>query len=516
MKKLSTMAIMVWLCVACSLHAQNTPELLYYSFEGSGTQVPNLASAPPAGTDTASIQGAITQGNSSFLCNGTLIGSGNSASSDYLNTGWNTELSNISWTISFRTSQITASSTLFYIFGDLNAGSFRCFTNGVAGANNWILRGTGITDVLVNGGAVTASTMTTFVYDQPANTIYGYLNGVLVNTVPQGATPSITSTGGPFKVMGYSTNVGAPAGGLLDEFRVYNRALSAAEIAELYNPYATAGFLGADQAICPSDGAVPFDLPYPASSSGISWSDGTTLPTLTVTTPDTFSVNITGDCGSGSDTIIFNSLESSASIAATACATQGYTSPSGAVYTTSGVYTDTIPNAAGCDSVLTITLTVNSVDTAVSMTLSVPPQLIAAAGASSYQWYDCNNQMLVPGASSQNFSPGLNGDFAVIITANGCTDTSACKPYYYFGLENALSASLKLYPNPTTGSFRIEATENKEMLQLELISSVGQVLQNLRMNGDNAILNIEGAKGLYFVRVTNADGEKAVLRIIKE
>ncbi|MBL0910764.1 MAG: T9SS type A sorting domain-containing protein [Bacteroidia bacterium] len=516
MKKLSTTAIALWLGVAGILRAQNTPELLYYNFEGSGTKVPNLASAPPAGTDTANILGAITQGSSSFLCGGVLMGSGNSSGSDYLNTGWNTELSNISWTISFRTNQISANATLYYIFGDANAGSFRCFTNGVAGSNNWILRGTGITDVLVNGGALTTSTMTTFVYDQPANTIYGYLNGALVTTVPQSATPVITSSGGPFKVMGYATNVGAPSGGLLDEFRVYNRALSAAEIAQLYNPYATPGFLGPDQAICPSDGAVQFDLPYPVSAGSVTWSNGITMPALTVTTPDTFSVNISGDCGSGSDTIIFNSLESSASFAATACVPEGYTSPGGAVYTTSGIYTDTIPNAAGCDSILTITLTVNSVDTTVSMTLSVPPQLVAAAGATSYQWYDCNNQMLVPGATSQNFSPGLNGDFAVIITANGCTDTSGCRSYYYFGLENALSASLKLYPNPTTGSFRIEAAENKEMLQLELINSVGQVLQDLRMNGENTVLNIEGAKGLYFVRVTNAAGEKAVLRIIKE
>ena len=36
-----------------------------------------------------------------------------------------------------------------------------------------------------------------------------------------------------------------------------------------------------------------------------------------------------------------------------------YTSPSGTVYTTGGVYTDTIPNVAGCDSIITITLSMN-------------------------------------------------------------------------------------------------------------------------------------------------------------
>ena len=36
-----------------------------------------------------------------------------------------------------------------------------------------------------------------------------------------------------------------------------------------------------------------------------------------------------------------------------------YTAPSGAIYTTGGVYTDTIPNAAGCDSIITINLSMS-------------------------------------------------------------------------------------------------------------------------------------------------------------
>jgi hypothetical protein len=44
-----------------------------------------------------------------------------------------------------------------------------------------------------------------------------------------------------------------------------------------------------------------------------------------------------------------------------------YTSPSGRyTWTTSGTYKDTIPNAEGCDSVITINLTVNIVDVSVT------------------------------------------------------------------------------------------------------------------------------------------------------
>ena len=156
------------------------------------------------------------------------------STTDYVNTGWATSLSGTSWTISFWTADVTPSATLFYIFGDLSASSFRCFTNGIAGPSNWILRGGGLTDVLVTGGATVAPSFTTFVYDSVAGQVRAYLNGVLVNTVNQG-TPTITGTG-PFKVIGWSDRVGMANGGKLDEFRVYNRALSPTEIADLAAP----------------------------------------------------------------------------------------------------------------------------------------------------------------------------------------------------------------------------------------------------------------------------------------
>lgn len=208
-----------------------TPELLYYRFDGTGTTVPNQALTPPPGTATATIMGGLTQGGAG-QCNTALVGSGISATTDYLNTNWAPNLGSSSWSISFWTSNITPSATLYYIFGDAGTNSFRCFTNGIAGANNWVLRGAGLTDIYINGGATVAPHMTTFVYDNSMNQVRGYLDGVLVTTVAQGAV-SLTGTG-PLKVMGYGSNIGAPAGGLLDEYRLYNRAITAAEVLALY------------------------------------------------------------------------------------------------------------------------------------------------------------------------------------------------------------------------------------------------------------------------------------------
>jgi cysteine-rich repeat protein len=209
------------------------PEVLYYAFDGSGTSVPNGASAPPAGTSVATLMGGLKQVGGQGVCgSGAVIGTGTSASTDYVNTGWAPDRGTEAWTISFRTSNIGPSATLFYIFGDTNSSSFRCFTNGVAGPNNWILRGAGLTDVYVNGGAIVAATMTTFVYDPAQGQVRGYLNGVRVSTVAQSAVN--LSGAGPFKIVGYATNVGLPANGSIDEFRLYDHALTDQEVANLY------------------------------------------------------------------------------------------------------------------------------------------------------------------------------------------------------------------------------------------------------------------------------------------
>lgn len=358
----------ITLLFAVPLTAQLTPEVLYYDFNGSGTSVPNLASAPPVGTTTATILGGVTQGGSGTLCNGTLIGSGISSTTDYLNTGWVTSITSASaWTISFRTANFGASATLYYIFGDASASAFRCFTNGVAGPNNWILRGTGLTDVLANGAAITTPTMTTFVYDPALANIKAYVNGVLVNTVAQG-TFTLNGTG-PFKVMGYSTNIGAPAGGLLDEFRLYSRALTAAEVAQLYNPM-SAGVLGPDVTACSSSPAtLSFNWPY----TSLLWSNSATTPSITTSTSGQYVLTATGACASGTDTVnVIAGVVTTSTITPTAC--NSYTSPDGNTYSTSGVYTDTIANSTGCDSIITINLTVNTASTA-----SVSPTVCASS-----------------------------------------------------------------------------------------------------------------------------------------
>ncbi len=56
------------------------------------------------------------------------------------------------------------------------------------------------------------------------------------------------------------------------------------------------------------------------------------------------------------------------------------------------------------------------------MTITFQPRQDSAA----YQWMDCTLNTLIPGAVEQSYFPTSSGSYAVIVTLNGCVDTSDC------------------------------------------------------------------------------------------
>lgn len=207
-----------------------TPELLYYKFEGTGNLVPNLASAPPAGTANAELI-SLTQGGSTACMGGSLIGSGIISTTNYLDTKWPMALSN-SWTMHFKVNNfVNDNTTLYYLLGD-SGSSFRLFTNGAAGANNLRLSGTGMTTLNINGVFPATSPVDIIIsYDSSLQNIKTYVNGILNTTTAQ--TSALNLNGTLFKVGGYGSNIGLKAGMLLDEFGLFNRVLTASEIQSL-------------------------------------------------------------------------------------------------------------------------------------------------------------------------------------------------------------------------------------------------------------------------------------------
>ncbi len=219
----------------------------------------------------------------------------------------------------------------------------------------------------------------------------------------------------------------------------------------------------------------------------------------------------------GCDSVITINLtinnQTTETIARTAC--YSYVSPSNKyTYTKSDTYYDTIPNANGCDSIITINLTINAAD--VSVTNSSPTLTANATGA-TYQWLDCDNNFTeINNATNQSFLATSNGNYAVEVTQNGCVDTSLCINVSNANiLENTFGNKLKVFPNPTKDVVTIELGNQYNEVVVIVRNALGQEVMRTSFNNTNAFkLNIPGVPGLYMLEL-HAPEHKALLRVLK-
>ena len=182
----------------------------------------------------------------------------------------------------------------------------------------------------------------------------------------------------------------------------------------------------------------------------------------------------------------------------------------GQTYTASGIYTDTIPNTAGCDSVMTLNLTINIVDT--SVTASADSLTANAAGA-TYQWLNCNNNYVpIAGATNQTFTPPITGVFAVAVSENGCTDTSSCYYVIITGINgNSQNGNFSVYPNPTSGLFTIELAGGKNT-SYQITDIIGKVILKGTLKNKRTILDLSAYEaGVYILKINGQ-----MIKLIRE
>jgi len=205
-------------------------------------------------------------------------------------------------------------------------------------------------------------------------------------------------------------------------------------------------------------------------------------------------------------------------LSATHCG--AFTDPLGTTYTSSGTYTYSYTMANGCDSTIHLQLTIDTVDTGVTQsgTLSTMNILTANASNADYQWLDCGNgYSAINGATSQSFTAASNGSYAVIITQNGCTDTSSCYTVAGIGLREPKGpAEIKLLPNPSKGSFTVELGQTVEKVNMEIWDVMGRrVLQKSAENCARIPVQTKLSPGVYLIKI-QAQGQVVTRRMVIE
>ncbi|MFT6503038.1 MAG: hypothetical protein ACJASQ_003170 [Crocinitomicaceae bacterium] len=199
----------------------------------------------------------------------------------------------------------------------------------------------------------------------------------------------------------------------------------------------------------------------------------------------------------------------------TAC--DSYSWIDGNTYTASNnTATYTLTNAANCDSIVTLDLTINTVNAAITVSELT---ITADEAGVSYQWIDCgNNNDPISGETNQSFTATENGDYAVIVTMNNCSDTSACESITTVGLNDLLDEhSIVVSPNPSNDYFILEGDLLDFTNSMQVISIEGKRVFEGSVNSSSTFkLNaVNWTPGVYFLTLQTEQGSHTV-KLIKE
>jgi len=292
-----------------------------------------------------------------------------------------------------------------------------------------------------------------FVMTHDGSTLTVYHNGILAGSVP---APSTITTSGVNFTIGRTDFQTTPfyTTGAFDDVALWNRAITAAEVATLYSS-------------CSIDlNSLNLVLCY-QFNEGVAGANNSSI-TQAIDSQGNLNGTYTGFAMTGTSSNFITRSESvSDSSTVTECFS--YTTPGGQTYTQSGIYVDSLQTSTGCDSVITLDLTIKTVDTTISQngtTLTANQ-----AGGPLYQWINCGGGSVI--STGQTYGATQNGDYACIVTYDGCQDTSECVTVQGIGLQGTSSPDWKIYPNPTRNRFILESNR-KEELDIKIYDAVGR------------------------------------------
>lgn len=268
--------------------------------------------------------------------------------------------------------------------------------------------------------------------------------------------------------------------------------------------------------------------PYSSSDSVMicqgddyTFADGSTITNITTSTTYTSAFQNVNGCDSTiTTTVVPFAGNTSVTQTDSICHGDDYTFADGSTIsniTTITTYTSVFQNVNGCDSTITTTVVPLVVNVSTTQTDSTMTATNTGVGV-TYEWLDCgNNFNAILGETGQMFAPAQTGSYAVVVTENGCSDTSSCFTINNFAqLDEVNWQSVSIYPNPTKGNFTIDLGVLTTDVNVRILDAVGSLVFDKQFKSMvKTDVELEGSAGLYFVELTSSQ-HRYVYRITKE
>ncbi|MBH83340.1 MAG: hypothetical protein CMP70_01525, partial [Flavobacteriales bacterium] len=239
------------------------------------------------------------------------------------------------------------------------------------------------------------------------------------------------------------------------------------------------------------------------------WIDGVTYTSSNNTAKYTLTNLLGCDSVVTLNLIILNSITS----VDTQVHCDSYTWIDGITYTSSNNTASwTLTNQAGCDSLITLDLTIHYSPEIPFISQSQSTTLTTVDLYNNYNWY-LNNELYdtISGNSLNILEAGV---YTVeVIDLNYCSTIS---DPFYFGVSDVLNniLSTRIYPNPARNYFMIESNENIE--SIEIVSLSGKLVRKYTSIDVLNKLSLSGIQnGTYIINLNYFDGANSIHRLIK-
>jgi hypothetical protein len=135
--------------------------------------------------------------------------------------------------------------------------------------------------------------------------------------------------------------------------------------------------------------------------------------------------------------------------------------------------------------------------------------------SASYQWYNCNTNTAISGATNKIFTPTESGNYAVEVSNGTCLELSNCSAFAVLSTEEFSNIEVNVFPNPVTSVLKID-NFTEITLKITINDISGKIINTLTSKKEHISINLENElSGIYFVNIASKT-KSSTFKIVKK